>query len=204
MGLLEKADQIRSGESIQEAPPATPKPPPTTVLDPEPVQEAPKKKPKSRRRERKARTPRAKRTRQVKMLPDGFEEVTSGQRLIRRAADFTVSYGWCVPIVAIFAWGSNFDPTYFIVLGMLLVSFNLVFMPRSTDQQNHICQFKRCCSKPILLAHQGIYIRRRIDWYDNVRHFNRNWVGRDLWADSTCHRACPTISTIIGLHVLSL
>ena len=134
MGLLEKADQIRSGESIQEAPPATPKPPPTTVLDPEPVQEAPKKKPKSRRRERKARTPRAKRTRQVKTLPDGFEEVTSGQRLIRRAADFTVSYGWCVPIVAIFAWGSNFDPTYFIVLGMLLVSFNLVFMPRSTGR----------------------------------------------------------------------
>ena len=134
MGLLEKADQIRSGESIQEAPPATPKPPPTTVLDPEPVQEAPKKKPKSRRRERKARSPRAKRTRQVKTLPDGFEEVTSGQRLIRRAADFTVSYGWCVPIVAIFAWGSNFDPTYFIVLGMLLVSFNLVFMPRSTGR----------------------------------------------------------------------
>tara|TARA_B100000929_G_scaffold226945_1_gene183242 strand:+ start:1127 stop:1945 length:819 start_codon:yes stop_codon:yes gene_type:complete len=134
MGLLEKADQIRSGEDTQEAPPADLTPPPTVVLDPEPVQEAPKDKPKSRRRERKARTPRTKRTRQVKTLPEGFEEVTSGQRIIRRVSDFVVSYGWCVPIVAIFAWGSNFDPTYFIILGILLVSFNLIFMPRSTGR----------------------------------------------------------------------
>ena len=134
MGLLEKADKIRSGEGTQEPPPVAPTPPPTTVLEPEPVHEAPKKKPRSRRRERKARTPRARRTREVKTLPDGFEEVTSGQRLIRRGSDFTVSYGWCVPIVTIFAWGSNFDPTYFIVLGMVLASFNLVFMPRSTSR----------------------------------------------------------------------
>ncbi|MBV43677.1 MAG: RDD family protein [Candidatus Thalassarchaeaceae archaeon] len=134
MGLLEKADQIRSGEESQEAPPAAPTPPPTVVLDPEPVQEAPEAKPKTRRRGRKPRTPRAKKTRQTKTLPAGFEEVTSGQRIIRRVSDFIVSYGWCVPIVGIFAWGSNFDPTYFIILGMLLMSFNLIFMPRSTGR----------------------------------------------------------------------
>ncbi len=134
MGLLEKADQIRSGEESQEAPPAAPTPPPTVVLDPEPVQEAPEAKPKTRRRGRKPRTPRAKKTRQAKTLPAGFEEVTSGQRIIRRVSDFIVSYGWCVPIVGIFAWGSNFDPTYFIILGMLLMSFNLIFMPRSTGR----------------------------------------------------------------------
>ena len=121
MGLLEKADKIRSGEGVQEAPPAVPTPPPTTVLEPEPVHEAPKKKPRSRRRERKARTPRARRAREVNTLPDGFEEVTSGQRLIRRGSDFAVSYGWCIPILAINAWGVYADFTYFIILGLLLM-----------------------------------------------------------------------------------
>ena len=134
MGLLEKADKIRSGEGVQEAPPAAPTPPPTTVLEPEPVHEAPKEKPRSRRRERKARTPRAKRTREVKTLPDGFEEVTSGQRLIRRGSDFAVSFGWCIPILAINAWGVYADFTYFIILGLLLMLFNFGFMPRSTGR----------------------------------------------------------------------
>ncbi len=135
MGLLEKADKIRSGEGTQEPPPAAPTPSPTVVLDPEPVHEvAPKEKPRFRRRERKARTPRARRTRQVKTLPDGFEEVTSGQRIIRRGSDFAVSYGWCVPIIAINAWGVYADFTYFIILGLILMLFNLGFMPRSTDR----------------------------------------------------------------------
>ncbi len=133
MGLLEKADQIRSGEGTQESPPAALSPP-TVILDPEPVQEAPKDKPKSRRRERKSRTPRTKRTRQVKTLPEGFEEVTSGQRLIRRTSDFAVSYGWCIPILAINAWGVYADFTYFIIIGLLLMLFNLGFMPRSTGR----------------------------------------------------------------------
>ena len=134
MGLLEKADKIQSEGGMQEPSPAAQTPPPNTVIVPEPVQEAAEEKPQSRRRGRKARTPRARRTRQVKTLPDGFEEVTSGQRLIRRGSDFAVSFGWCIPILVINAWGVYADFTYFIILGLLLMLFNLGFMPRSTGR----------------------------------------------------------------------
>jgi len=75
-------------------------------------------------REKKVNKPRVK-----KEIPEGFEVATRGQKAIRRVVDFAVSYGWSVPLIAISAWGSNFNPTLIILLGIGLMSFNLWFMP---------------------------------------------------------------------------
>tara|TARA_Y100000588_G_scaffold278054_1_gene294627 strand:+ start:883 stop:1683 length:801 start_codon:yes stop_codon:yes gene_type:complete len=131
MGLLEKAGQIDSSKPAD----VTPEKP----VEPEPVAAAPipeEKEPKSRRgrRKRRKKEPRAKRTRVRKQLPDGFEPATRGQVAVRRLSDFVVSWGWCIPLVVVSAWGSYFDPTYFVVLGLLLIGFNLAFMPYSTGR----------------------------------------------------------------------
>ena len=134
MGLLEKADKIQSGNSVPEPQPTAPTPPDPVVVEPEPVQEPPIAAPKKRKRGRRSKTPRARRTREIKTLPDGFEAATNGQRLIRRGSDFAVSWGWCVPILIVNAWGTFFDPTYFVVLGLIMMLLNLGFMPRSTSR----------------------------------------------------------------------
>ncbi len=124
MGLLEKAGTI-SPEDEKPKTKVVGKPEP--VAEPEPVKKAKKEmKPKRERvkRERKPRSPRVKRT-----LPDGFELATRGQRLTRRIVDFLVSYGWSIPLVGITAWGSYFNPTPFVLLGLGLIVFNLWFMP---------------------------------------------------------------------------
>ena len=124
MGLLEKAGTISSEEEVPKTKVLTT---PDPVPEPEPVKKAKKvKKPKRERvkRERKKRTPRVQRT-----LPDGFEMATRGQKIIRRLVDFLVSYGWSIPLVGITAWGSYFNPTPFILLGLGLIVFNLWFMP---------------------------------------------------------------------------
>jgi len=130
MGLLEKAGQIDSTKADD---PVLEKP-----VEPEPVAAVPvpetKAKPTRKKRERRKRAPRARKTRQKKELPDGFEPATKGQVAVRRVSDFVVSWGWCVPLVVVSAWGSYFDPTYFVVLGLLLIGFNLSFMPYSTGR----------------------------------------------------------------------
>jgi len=136
MGLLEKAGQINSGESTSVAP-AEPeaKPEPVaaeTVAEPEPVQS--KKRSRRKRAPRKKREPREKKVKAAKVLPEGFEVASNSQRAIKRISDFTVSWGWCVPLVLLNAWGSYFDPTYFVFLGLGLMGFNLGFMPRTTNR----------------------------------------------------------------------
>ena len=143
MGLLEKADKIKTEEPAPSpnAPDwvATPEPAaPVTETEPtpEPVNEKPSKaKRKSKRRERKAK---AKKTRVPKVIPEGFELATSGQKLIRRLSDFVVSYGWIVPLVLINAWGSDSDFTYLIIFGLLLSAFNLIFMPRYVSESRTV------------------------------------------------------------------
>jgi len=125
MGLLEKASNIEAEE----------KPPKTKVVKPkkEAVKEPPAAKPKKAakkpkkvkpKKEKKPRAPRVK-----KEIPEGFEPATTGQKVTRRIFDFAVSYGWTLPLIGISAWGSNFNPTIIVILGIGLISFNLGFMP---------------------------------------------------------------------------
>ena len=136
MGLLEKAGQINSGESSDVAaadPVAKPDPVSAeTVTEPEPVQS--KKRTRRKRAPKKKRAPREKKERVPKVLPEGYEESSRSQQIIRRGADFVVSYGWTVPLTVLTAWGSYFDPTYIFLLGILLIGFNLGFMPYTTGR----------------------------------------------------------------------
>jgi hypothetical protein len=135
MGLLEKAGQINSGEASkasEEESKITPEPVASEAVVEEPVPE--QKKSRRKRGSRKKREPRVKKVKIAKVLPEGFEEASRSQRLIRRGSDFIFSYGWAVPIAVISAWGTYFDGTYFYILGLLLVGFNLGFMPYSTGR----------------------------------------------------------------------
>jgi len=141
MGLLEKAGQISTEEPSSEKSKKTmPQAQSSQQISPAPVaaaevpEKAPAKGKKSRRRSRKKREPREKKVRVPKVLPEGFEESSRSQRLIRRMSDFIVSYGWTVPITVLSAYGTYFDPTYFFLLGLLLMGFNLGFMPYSTGR----------------------------------------------------------------------
>jgi len=136
MGLLEKAGQINAGET-SEVPPVKPeaKPEPVAaeaVTEPEPVQS--KKRSRRKRAPKKKREPRQKKERVAKVLPEGFVEASRSQKVIRRGADFLVSYGWTVPLTVLTAWGSYFDPTYIFLLGILLIGFNIGFMPYTTGR----------------------------------------------------------------------
>tara|TARA_B100000902_G_scaffold33115_1_gene39647 strand:- start:11824 stop:12627 length:804 start_codon:yes stop_codon:yes gene_type:complete len=134
MGLLEKAGNIQKEEEK-----------PETKVVPKPVEKVPPKaetKPKEKakkvkkerpKKEKKPKAPRAPRVK--KEIPDGFEAATKGQKFIRRSADFLVSYGWMIPLLAITAWGSNFNPTIFMFLGIGLMAFNLWFMPSYAGQR---------------------------------------------------------------------
>ncbi len=136
MGLLEKAGQINSGDTsaVSPAEPEIKAQPVAaeTVAEPEPVQV--KKRSRRKRATRKKREPREKRVRVAKVLPEGYEEASRSQRVIRRGSDFAVSYGWTVPLSVLTAWGSYFDPTYVFLLGILLMGFNLGFMPYTTNR----------------------------------------------------------------------
>ena len=125
MGLLEKASNIQTEEEPKTVVLKTPKP----VSEPDPIKE-PKKTSKKERKARRTKRKKAKAPREQRTLPDGFELATTGQRITRRVCDFAVSYGWSVPMLAIMAWGSDFDSTYIIMLGLALIIFNLYFMPR--------------------------------------------------------------------------
>ena len=136
MGLLEKAGQINAGDSSEAAPtkPST-NPEPVAaepISEPEPVQS--KKRSRRKRAPKKKREPRPKKERVAKVLPEGYEEASRSQKVIRRGADFVVSYGWTVPLTVLTAWGSYFDPTYIFLLGLLLIGFNLGFMPYTTGR----------------------------------------------------------------------
>ena len=125
MGLLEKASNLEADEKEPETKVIKPKkeaPKETPATQPKKAAKAAKK--PIVKNERKPRAPRVK-----KVIPEGFESATRGQRITRRIFDFAVSYGWTVPLLAISAWGSYFNPTIFVILGIGLICFNLGFMP---------------------------------------------------------------------------
>ena len=134
MGLLEKASNIQNEDAS----------PPTKVIEqskpaPTPIQEVVKEpvakaKPAKKVKAKKTRVKKEKKPRVKKVMPEGFEPATTGQKLTRKLVDFIVSYGWSVPIIAITAWGSYFNPTIFVILGLVLMGFNLFFMPSRTSR----------------------------------------------------------------------
>ena len=134
MGLLEKASNIESEDKPPETkvvkPTAVPKKatPKAVAKKATPVKKATKKAKNPKKvKPPKVKKPRAPRVK--KELPDGFETATTGQKFTRRFFDFAVSYGWTIPLIGISAWGSNFNPTIIVILGIGLISFNLGFMP---------------------------------------------------------------------------
>ena len=128
MGLLEKAGKIQTEEPS--APAETEAPETVVIPKPEPVQEKPTKK----RKERVKKANKEKKTRVAKVMPEGFEAATRGQSVLRRFADFLISYGWSVPLFAFTAWGNDFQPTAFVVIGLGLMTVNLIIVPKNSGR----------------------------------------------------------------------
>ena len=130
MGLLEKAGKMQTDAPAATKPKKKAKPPKAAK---------PEKAPKKAKRQRKAKpvddlddfeeVERVART-----MPDEFILASGKARFARGLIDFIVTYGWMVPIVGITAYGTYFDPTYFIAIGALLTIFNLVIMPIMTHR----------------------------------------------------------------------
>ncbi|MBL20265.1 MAG: hypothetical protein CMB42_00125 [Euryarchaeota archaeon] len=130
MGLLEKAESGKE-PGDEEKKKAVQKPQ-SKKVSPEPKkQDKPKKESRfSRRRATKEKKGKPQKTvEDLPSFPTGFEQPTSGQLAFRRMVDVLVCYGWMFPVVGIFAWGTDFDATYFIIGGMLLYIGNVGFLP---------------------------------------------------------------------------
>jgi hypothetical protein len=129
MGLLEKAGQMQDGGASKPAKKSK-------VAKAKPAKAKPVAK-KSPRRAKKVSddlddfevAPRV-----AKTLPDEYEISKKPARFARSLVDFIVSYGWAAPIVGINLYGSNFDGTYFIIGGALLLIFNVIAMPIMTNR----------------------------------------------------------------------
>ncbi|MBT3642267.1 MAG: hypothetical protein HOD35_01190 [Euryarchaeota archaeon] len=131
MGLLEKAGKIQTNEKTNEDPiPVVME----AVVEAKPIATKKASRKKKEKAPKKVRTPKVKRTRVSKDLPEGFEIATRGQKVTRRFVDFAISYGWSVPILGINVWGNAPDSTYLILIGMLLVVGNLGVLPSQTGR----------------------------------------------------------------------
>ncbi|MCP2507801.1 MAG: hypothetical protein NLN64_05875 [Candidatus Thalassarchaeaceae archaeon] len=131
MGLLEKAGKIQTNEKTNEEPiPVVME----AVVEPKPIAAKKANRKKQEKAPKKVRTPKVKRIRVSKELPEGFENATRGQKVTRRFVDFAVSYGWAVPIIGINAWGGSSDSTYFLLIGMLIIVGNLGVLPSQTGR----------------------------------------------------------------------
>ena len=129
MGLLEKAESGNEPEKKSKKK-AEKKPPAKAEPTPQKKKEAPKRESRfSRRKDREKKAKDPKPVADLPSFPTGFEQPTSGQMAFRRFVDILVGYGWMFPVVGIFAWGSDFDATYFIIGGMLLYIGNVGFLP---------------------------------------------------------------------------
>jgi len=129
MGLLEKAESGNEPEKKSRKK-AEKKPPAKVEPTPQKKKEAPKRESRfSRRKDREKKAKEPKPVADLPSFPDGFEQPTSGQMAFRRLVDILVGYGWMFPVVGIFAWGSDFDATYFIIGGMVLYIGNVGFLP---------------------------------------------------------------------------
>ncbi len=125
MGLLEKADNIKSSElepkTVAKATPVKsskvkPKPTPTPVKS--------KVKPKKTR----GKKTRLKKTRVEKVLPEGFEESGTARKFGKWLIDLIVNYGLMSLLIGLFIV-SYVDITWPLILLLLLTIFNIVGMP---------------------------------------------------------------------------
>ena len=87
------------------------------------VEEAP---PSRRRRNKEPRKPRA---RVDRSLSGDFEKAGTAAYGFRRLIDFIANIGWSIPILAIGAFGSNSDFTWFLLGGMCITLLNTIVLP---------------------------------------------------------------------------
>jgi hypothetical protein len=130
MGLLEKAESGNEPEKKSKKKAAAKTPAPAKAETPPKKKESPKRESRfSRRKDREKKAKEPKPVTDLPSFPTGFEQPTSGQMAFRRFVDILVGYGWMFPVVFIFAWGTDFDATYFIIGGMVLYLGNVGFLP---------------------------------------------------------------------------
>jgi hypothetical protein len=131
MGLLEKAGKMQT--DAPEATKAKKADKPKKATKP----------PKAPRKARKARKAKAVvddldefevEERVARTMPDEFILASGKARFARSLIDFIVTYGWMIPIVGISAYGTDFDGTYFLLIGGLITLFNLIVMPIMTHR----------------------------------------------------------------------
>ncbi|HIE63936.1 MAG TPA: hypothetical protein EYP99_05515 [Candidatus Poseidoniales archaeon] len=125
MGLLEKADNIKSSEpGTKTAVKVTPAQAPKVKPDPTPAPVKSKVKPKKARTKKK----RAKKQRVDKVLPEGFEESGTARKFGKWLIDLIVNYGLMSLLIGLFIV-SYVDITWPLILLLLLTIFNIVGMP---------------------------------------------------------------------------
>jgi len=129
MGLLEKAESGKEPEKKSKKK-AEKKTPAKVEPTPQKKKEAPTRESRfSRRKEREKKAKEPKPVADLPSFPTGFEQPTSGQMTFRRFIDILVTYGWMFPVVGISAYGSDIDPTYLNIGGMVLYIGNVGFLP---------------------------------------------------------------------------
>ena len=125
MGLLEKAGQIQA-----DGPKATPKKKAIKAAKPKKAKAA-KVMLEDELDDLDFDTGAAKASR---VLPDEFVLAGKPAKFARALIDLLVTYGWLVPLVTMTAYGSFFDPTYFVIGGALITVFNLIVLPVMTNR----------------------------------------------------------------------
>ena len=123
MGLLEKAGKIKDDDKPKKAVSKAKK------ADPKPVKTA-KAKPAKEKSKRDSRT---KSPREPRVMPDGFKLAGKASRFARRLVDFIVTYGAFLGVLGAFSMIDG-DFTYFWIGAILLMLFNLVFLPYKTHR----------------------------------------------------------------------
>ena len=137
MGLLDRIDEE---ESVEETPVEKPKQKKeknprrsrrskASKSEDAPVAtaEEPSSEPRARRRRnREARKPRE---RVDRSLAGDYEKAGTAAFSFRRLIDFVANIGWSIPILAIGAFGSNSDFTWFLLGGMCITLLNTIVLP---------------------------------------------------------------------------
>ncbi len=151
MGLLEKAGQMQdSGKK-----PTTTK---TKSTSPKPVKAKPQKRVRKKRAKRDDLDDFEARAKVAKVMPEEYELPKGAARFARSLVDFLVSYGWMVPLLVITGYGSNFNPTPFILIGVPIFLFNVFAMPiwkrRTVGNFASLTTYVTYRGKPPIFLHQ--------------------------------------------------
>jgi len=121
MGLLEKAGDLK----VEEAKPKKRRKRP----EPEPVSVQPEKKKRRRRRKEEVDLDELIEEETVHGPPGDFILASSGARRARAIVDFIINWTMPVPIIAITAYGTFFDPTWLLFGAVAIILLNIGYLP---------------------------------------------------------------------------